>query len=158
MKWIVVVFFLPLFVFSQECDSVPPLNQEIIGLAKSQMKKKVGTGECWDLAEYVLDETNAEWDRYEVYGILIDHTNDCIFPGDIIQFEKVKLAWKEDGVSYQEAMEHHTAIVSEVKDATTLILIHQNTGMHGKKVGETVFHMDAIKKGKILVYRPQASN
>lgn len=143
-----------MIAMAQNCDDVPPLNQEILSLANSRISEKVGRGECWDLAEYVLDEANAEWDGYEVYGTLIDNKSDCIYPGDIIQFENIKLKWKENGVSYYESMQHHTAIVYEVIDKNTLILIHQNTGHHGKKVGTSEFRIDAIVKGEILVYRP----
>ena len=154
MRFILLLIILPFCAFGQDCDDVPELNQEIVDLADAELKKKVGTGECWDLAQYVLDATGAQWDKFEVYGKQINHNKDCIYPGDIIQFEKVKLEWEEDGVTYTETMTHHTAIVYEVSDENTLILIHQNTGQHGRKVGLTEFRMDAITKGEILVYRP----
>ena len=155
MKYLMIVFLLPLGVFAQNCDDVPALNQKIVDLADAKLKKKVGTGECWDLAQYVLDETGADWDNFETYGELIDYKLDCIYPGDIIQFKNIKIEWEEDDLTYIETMGHHTAIVHEVKDKSTIILIHQNTGQHGRKVGLTTFHVDAIKKGTIKVYRPQ---
>lgn len=152
------IFFLFLLfsyqAFSQDCDSVPELNQKIVKLADAKMKKKIDRGECWDLAKYVLDETSSKWDGFEEYGQLIDRKNECILPGDIIQFENIKLQWEEGGAKFSEEMKHHTAIVYEVISKDELILIHQNTGQHGKKVGITTFRLYAIKKGKLLIYRP----
>lgn len=143
--------------FSQDCDSIPELNQQIVKLAEAKMKKKVDRGECWDLAKYVLDETNAEWDGWEVYGKLINRKKDCILPGDIIQFENIKLQWEEGAAKYSETMKHHTAIVYEVISQDEVILIHQNTGQHGKIVGKTTFRLYAIKKGRLFIYRPVKS-
>lgn len=148
----------PFWSIGQDCDDVPELNKQIVELAEAKLKKKVGTGECWDLAKYVLDATEAEWDNFEVYGERVNPKKDCIYPGDIIQFEKVKLKWEEGNFTYSETMTHHTAIVYEVSDENTLTLIHQNTGQHGKKVGLTEFRMDAMVKGEIKVYRPVPSN
>ena len=158
MRILFLFLLIPSLSFSQDCDSVPELNQQIVALADKKLRKKVDRGECWDLAKYVLDETNAEWDDYEVYGKLINRKKECIIPGDIIQFENIKLQWEEGGAKYYETMKHHTAIVYEVVSQDELILIHQNTGQHGKKVGTTTFRLYAIKKGKLLIYRPVASN
>lgn len=91
MRLLIIFLLISAQSFSQDCDSIPELNQSIVELAKKKMRKKVDRGECWDLAKYVLDETNAEWDDWEVYGDLINRKTDCILPGDIIQFEKIKL-------------------------------------------------------------------
>jgi len=158
MKWLLFFLVFPFVTIAQNCDDTPELNKKILALADKKMSKKVGTGECWDLAYYVLEETNAEWDEFEVYGALIKYKTDCIFPGDLIQFEKIKLEWEEGDMTYYETMQHHTAIVYEVIDKNLLVLIHQNTGHHGKKVGTSEFRLDAIVKGEIFVYRPVAGN
>lgn len=140
--------------FGQDCGEVPDLNMQIVQLTKEKLKKKVGRGECWDLAEYVLNETKADWDGFEVYGRLIDPKKECIFPGDIIQFEKIKISWKEGNTSYKESMMHHTAIVMEVKSKNEVIIAHQNTAETGKKVGEASLIFDRITSGKLFIYRP----
>lgn len=156
MRYLILAFLFPFFSQAQDdCGETPALNQEIVDLASSKMNKKVGTGECWDLAQMVLNETEANWDGYEAFGKLIDHNNECIFPGDIIQFKNVKIEWEEGKYTYEEIMKHHTAIVQEVKEDGTIVLIHQNTGQHGRKVGTTIFRINDMKKGKIMVYRPQ---
>jgi hypothetical protein len=141
----------------QDCDETPFINQRIVELADAEINKKVGTGECWDLAKMVLDGTGAEWDGYEVYGELINHKSECIYAGDIIQFKNVKIEWKEGKYTYSETMKHHTAIVNEVKEDGTLVLIHQNTGQHGRKVGTTIFRINDMKKGRLMIYRPKAA-
>lgn len=157
MRILLVFLLISASSFSQDCDTIPELNQKIVKLAKGKMRKKVDRGECWDLAKYVLDETGAEWDKYEVYGKLIDRTTDCILPGDIIQFEGIKLKWEEGNTTYTEEMKHHTAIVYKVISKDEIILIHQNTAAHGRKVGTTTFLLNAIKKGKLFIYRPVES-
>ncbi len=158
MRYLFFFFLFPLSVLAQQdCGEAPALNQRIIDIADAQVNKKVGRGECWDLAQLVLDETGAVWDGYEEYGRLIDHKEECIYAGDIIQFKNVKIRWEEGKYTYEELMKHHTAIVYEVKDDGTLVLIHQNTGQHGRKVGTTIFRINDMKKGKIKVYRPQAA-
>ncbi len=158
MRYLILFFLLPFAVSAQEdCGDTPALNKRIVELADAKMNKKVGTGECWDLAEMVLDQTGADWDGYEEFGKLINHKTDCIYAGDIIQFKNVKITWEDGVYTYEEEMKHHTAIVHEVLEDGNIILIHQNTGQHGRKVGTTLFRIKDMKKGKIMVYRPQAS-
>jgi hypothetical protein len=154
MRLLIILLFVPVISWSQDCDSVPELNAKIVKLAKQKLKKKVGSGECWDLAKYVLDETGAVWNHDYEYGTLINYKTECIQPGDIIQFKNIKIQWDEGNLTYTEEMEHHTAIVYKVVSKDEIVLIHQNTGQHGRKVGTTKFLISAIKKGKIMVYRP----
>lgn len=149
-----LILFGTFVSFAQDCPDPPALNQEIVLLARAKIKKKVGRGECWDLAEYVLDAKGCEWDHQYVYGRPIDPLKECIFPGDILQFEKVELKWQDGRTRYEESMSHHTAIVSKVIDATHIMILHQNTDEFGKKVGESDFYFNRVVKGKIRVYRP----
>lgn len=156
MRILFILFLIPFTLTAQKnCGDTPELNRKIVKLANTKLKKKVGTGECWDLIQFVLDDTDAEWDKYEVYGKVINHEKKCIYAGDIIQFEGVELEWTEGNMTYTETMGHHVAIVDEVLDDNTLVLIHQNTGQHGRKVGKTTFRLDAMTQGEIVVYRPQ---
>lgn len=163
MKFLTLFFLFSSSLLSEEaiaqvdCGETPALNQRIVELASDKINKKVGTGECWDLAQMVLDETGADWDGYEEFGELINYKSECIYAGDIIQFKNVKITWEDGKYTYEEEMKHHTAIVHEVKANGDIILIHQNTGQHGRKVGTTLFRINDMKKGKIMVYRPQES-
>ncbi len=151
---IVLTIVLSVPVFGQDCGDVPELNRKIVQLARGKIKKKVGRGECWDLANYVLTETGAEWDQLYEYGRLIDPKKECILPGDIIQFKGVKLKWKSGNATYTESMMHHTAIVTEVVNKNELRIAHQNTAQFGKKVGEAPFFFDRVISGKMKIYRP----
>ena len=55
---------------------------------------------------------------------LSNQNKETIFPGDIIQFEGVKIERKEKGKTvYYETFEHHTAIVYSVEDKNKIKLI-----------------------------------
>jgi len=145
-----------LFVSSSvmaQCDSISAMNSQIIDLAGKKLGKKVDRGECWDLAKYVLDETNAKWDGMYKFGRALKK-GECIMPGDIIQFEKLKTVSLTNGVKSTELFPHHTAVIFDVKDADELVLIHQNTGHTGKKVGKSTFKFSTITTGKYTIYRP----
>ncbi len=160
MRIILSVLFL--FGFSQvlvssdriDCDSIPALNQKIIFYVKTTIGKKVGHGECWDLAEQALDINQASWDHKYRYGIQVDPEKECLYPGDIIQFEGVVIKYRKGSRVYKETMEHHTAIIYELKADKVIVLIHQNTAFSGRKVGLSDLDMKTIVKGKIKIYRP----
>lgn len=137
-----------------ECDSTPVLNKQIIEFVKTKIKKKVGRGECWDLAAEALQLVSAKWDGKYKYGKEVFVEKDCIYPGDIIQFEGVIIKYTIDGIEYKEKMAHHTAIIYEVKGKGDFILAHQNTAFTGRKVGLSPLQVVNISKGKYKVYRP----
>jgi hypothetical protein len=136
------------------CDTIPELNQKIIELVNPQMGKTVGRGECWDLAAHVLEQTGAKWDGHYTFGRKVDPEKDCIYPGDLIQFEGVKVRYTEGQRVYTETMAHHTAVIYQVKAKGVYILAHQNTGTSGRKVGLSELDLKTIIKGKYMIYRP----
>ncbi|RPH32810.1 MAG: hypothetical protein EHM93_07735 [Bacteroidales bacterium] len=138
--------------FSQ--DSVPALNREVIEFVKTTIGKKVDRGECWDLANKALTLIKADWDLQYKYGKLVNHKKETVYPGDIIQFEGVKVKYKKGNTTYTESMEHHTAIVYRVIDKGVFELAHQNTGFSGRKVGLSTLDISTIIKGKMSIYRP----
>jgi hypothetical protein len=144
----------PVFVLASPCDTVPDLNQEIIGIVKRQIGKTVDRGECWDVAALVLNKTGARWDKQYEYGRRVDPEKECIYPGDLIQFEGVTIKYKKGQAVYTETMGHHTAIVYEVKSKGVYVLAHQNTGKYGRKVGLSDLDLTTITEGTYLFYRP----
>ena len=141
--------------FSSPCDSAPELNRQIVALAGKQMGTTVGRGECWDLAALVMRQLNAKWNGEYVFGRKVDPEKDCIFPGDIIQFEGVKLSYRDGNRVYSESMPHHTAIVNEVRAPGIYVLIHQNTAVSGRTVGLSNLRLNTIISGKYTIYRPE---
>ena len=151
-----ILFFSCLFIsvaVAAQCDSVSPLNLKIVELSKAKMGKKVLRGECWDLAKYVLDETNSKWDGSYVFGEELKKSA-CLMPGDIIQFKNVRIQYQEGRTKYTELMTHHTAIIFEVNSSDEVVLIHQNTGQTGRKVGTSKMRFSTIVKGSYKIYRP----
>lgn len=145
--------FFNLTTFSQ--DSIPELNRQIIDYVKTTIGKKVDRGECWDLANQALILIKADWDLKYKYGTLVDPKKDIIYPGDLIQFEGVKVKYKKGNATYTETMDHHTAIIYRVIDKGVFELAHQNTGFSGRKVGLSTLDLSTIIKGKMSIYRPK---
>ena len=146
-----LVFFM---LLSKAQDSIPYLNKQIIEYVKTTIGKKVDRGECWDLANQALTRINADWDLEYKYGKLLNPKEDMIYPGDLIQFEGVKVKYKKGNTTYTESMEHHTAIVYRVIQRGIYELAHQNTGFSGRKVGLSILDISTITKGKMKIYRP----
>lgn len=155
MKIIAIVFFFAFNSFTYaQCDSIAPLNKQVLNFAQANLKKKVGRGECWDLAKYALESCSAAWDHKFEFGKLLSN-DDCLMPGDIIQFKGVKIKYKEGKSTYSVTMDQHTAIVNRVISSDEVELIHQNTAFSGKKVGVSMLKFSTIYKGKYMIYRPQ---
>lgn len=152
-----IIFFILLLytgVLNAQCDSVPELNKGVIAFTQSKMNKKVGRGECWDLAKFALEHVGASWDGGYVFGRKLEK-GECLLPGDIIQFERIKIKYKKGSNTFTESMPHHTAIIYEVINEDEVKLAHQNTGYTGRKVGVSGLKFSTIQSGKYTVYRPQ---
>ena len=137
-----------------ECGDVPDLNKGIIQYVKEHIHKKVARGECWDLAAEPLNMLGANWDKMYGFGKKVDIRYDCIYPGDIIQFEGVIVKVINGNKTITEMMEHHTAIIYEVKDKNNFVLAHQNTGDFGRKVGLSALNIKDITDGRFTIYQP----
>jgi len=156
MKIFVVILLIAVnYNTNAQCDSVATLNKQVLDFAQANLKKKVGRGECWDLAKYALESCNANWDYKFEFGKLLSKA-DCLMPGDIIQFKGVKIKYKEGKTTYSVTMDQHTAIVNKVISSDEVELIHQNTAYTGKKVGVSMLKFSTIYKGKYMIYRPQS--
>jgi hypothetical protein len=157
------LLFLVVFVFAFKntqaqtvtaCKDVTELNKKILEIVKAAIGKKVGRGECWDLAANALDKIEAKWDHDYAYGNPVDYKNGaCIMPGDIVQFENVKLIHASGNTFFEESYMHHTAVVYEVGKNGKIKLAQQNTSEHGKKVAIDPFEFSWVQQGTISVYR-----
>ena len=147
-------FFFPPDSVTVNCDTVPDLNREIVDLTLKQIGTTVARGECWDLAALVLNTTGASWDKRYEYGRRVDPAKECVYPGDLMQFEGVQIKYQKGNAVYTETMAHHTAVISEVKARGVFVIAHQNTGEFGRKVGLSELDLKTILKGKYYIYRP----
>ena len=150
--FLILVLFLA-FASNAQCDSISSLNEEILNYAQFNLKKKVGRGECWDLAKYALENSQAKWDHKFEFGRHLEK-NECLMPGDIIQFKGVKIKYKEGKKTFYITMDQHTAIINKVISSDEIELIHQNTAFSGKKVGISSIKFSTMIKGKYDIYRP----
>lgn len=131
------------------------VNEQVVDFVQDRMGKKVGRGECWDLAAEALNSAGATWDGSYGWGVVIEPGTDSILPGDVIQFKDVELEWVEGNSRNRMTMPHHTAVVIDVKAPGVFIIAHQNFGPIGRKVGTTELVLAHVKKGRTTFYRPQ---
>jgi len=134
-------------------DSLPPLNSSILSFVDSKMKKKVGRGECWDLAAEALNSAGAKWNGKFQFGRKLEK-DEAFLPGDIIQFEGVKIKHEEGNVRFTQVMKHHTGIIYSLKGPKQFDMANQNTEEHGKKVTLSFIDLGNIVSGHYFIYRP----
>ena len=127
-------------------DHTPGLNKKVLGFASARQGEKVGDGECWTLAARALEKAGARRDGIYRFGRELG-PRDVIFPGDVIQFEKVKIG--------SATMPHHTAVVYEVLGSDKLEIIHQNFGSAGKTVSRLTIDLATHRSGTIQFFRPR---
>ncbi len=155
LLFILAVQSVSLAQYASPCNEIPELNAAILKSLKPFIGKKLDRGECWDVAFYSLNKVGAKWDGLYDFGRKIDTKNECIQPGDIVQFENVKVEAKFEGKpKYTEFFAHHTAVVFAVTSAGVIELLHQNTGQFGKKMGVSPLKLSEITKGEITFFRP----
>jgi len=133
-------------------DTLP--GERVAAYAEAAMGRRVGRGECWDLAQYALNDAGARWDGFYGFGNRLDTNEHVVQRGDIVQFEGV-LVERVTATSMEQAtMGHHTAIVLSVQGSGHFLLAHQNFGRAGRKVSRYELVMTDVKRGTITFYRP----
>ncbi len=153
-KRIFLIFCIFLCCLKSYTQNIPEVNQKILEYVKTQIGKKVGAGECWDLAYQALSRNNCEWDGKYNYGKKLNPQTDSIYPGDIIQFHNVVLKYKQGRMIYKEDYAKHTAIIYNVKDNGVYDIAHQNNGYSGRKVGISELNLNNKVAGTIDFFRP----
>ena len=140
----------------RNCGAVPQLNRDVVSYVQSKVGKRVARGECWDLAAEALNAAGAAWDKRYRFGRPVTPGSECIFPGDIIQFEGVKVKYQKGNYFYEEMMSRHTAVIYAVHDDGTYVIAEQNTSAGGKKVTLNALDLKNVIKGKYYIYRPES--
>ncbi len=151
------VLMLPLLLRAQTptpATESSPLGEPVAAFAEAAMGTRVGRGECWDLAQYALNEAGARWDGYYGFGEQLDTTKIPVQRGDVVQFEGVMVERRTGSTLTQETMGHHTAIVLSVGASGRYTLAHQNFGRGGRKVSRYELVMADVKRGSITFLRP----
>jgi len=123
-------------------------NGKVLSFALKQMGRKIGNGQCTELAVEALTFARARPPKGYHFGQEIPKSQ--IVPGDIVQFHT---AFFVDGNSWQQmGAPRHTAIAYEVRGSVITIL-HQNFG-NDKSVKKGVFNFKNLTKGTVKVFRP----
>lgn len=143
-----IALHAPVNAQSDTIAKVESVGSKIIQFCDTHTGKKVGRGECWDLAKYALDYAGAKWSAPFNFGRILS-TGEEVMPGDIIQFKNVKIV---DG-SRVTRMTQHTAIIYAVNGPLKFIVAEQN--VDGKrKVFRNEIDLSKMTSGKYTIYRP----
>jgi hypothetical protein len=162
------------FSLNAEPKETPELNRKVLKFCLDNLGKKVGDGECATLAFVALEKTGGKRPTDlpmpkppmkpddSVWGRLLD-ADEEVLPGDIIQFRDVELRVDYPDKSWRVWFyPHHTAIVAEVREKRSFILIHQNVGNKDtpeerkRSVQLDALDLSAKTKGTVWIYRPLA--
>jgi CHAP domain len=111
----------------------------VVKFAQDSVSEKVGSGECYDLADKALQGAGAK--SAPDHGVITGNANyvwgrevklDDVKPGDVLQFKNYAMKArvdKADGWSEsKETRPHHTAVVESVGSDGTVVVIEQNIG------------------------------
>ena len=141
------------------------MGQQIVKFVKDNFGKKVGTGECADLANHALQsvgaKTSADYgvsgpDKDYIWGKLVTRYED-VQPGDVIQFRNVQTVTKivtgTQTRTITGVYAHHTAIVTENLGAGKFKGLQQATSK--KLVHDFEINMGDKTQGEIWIYRPE---
>jgi hypothetical protein len=128
----------------------PTVNEKIIAFVDKNLGKKVGTGQCWDLASAALNSAGAKWTSPWGFGTKLNYSTEPVKPGDIIRFKNVKFKNGNFIGTYPE----HTAIIYKVKKKGEWKIAEQNNNAR-LFVIISDFHLAWKTKGTIEIYRPK---
>ena len=137
-----------------QTGTLPRTNALVLEFVEGHYGKRVGRGECWDLAAQALNAAHARWDGQLEYGRLLDHTTEEVLAGDIIQLEEAEFRWEEAGAVNGITMPHHTVVVTGISSPGVFTIAHQNMEGIGRKVGPGELVLSRLIKGRVLIYRP----
>lgn len=127
---------------------ISEIQREVVNFAADNIGKRIGRGECWDLADQALRAAGAEPPRGYTFGTQIPLSE--IQPGDILQFTSAR--FDEPGYWTIMGMPNHTAVVHAVGDTRAFIL-QQN--FDGKRHVTTYdLNLNNLTSGSLEAFRP----
>ena len=154
------------------------LNEKIVAFCRKSIGKKVGDGQCADLAYLALVNSGAEspddfrdnpkpgdyvWGEL-IYGHKVENgkhfetgNRNAVKPGDVIQMRDVMIEHEEDSQDYisKETVDadHHTAVVSSVSADGMSYKVYEQNANDVPAVSSGDLHLEDMKSGYVLVYR-----
>ena len=129
------------------------LSHKVAAFARASVGKKLGRGQCTDLAYAALKAHGGAYSGL-TFGRKIDPKKEAIQPGDIIQFKSARIEWKK-GNRWGKiwlGTPDHTAIVTSAS-GLTVEFAHQNHN-HNPHVSLLTINLNEISSGHYTIYRP----
>ncbi len=155
MKYLLIALtFLCASATFQKDEALPPTNQKVVDYVNTVIGKKVGAGECWDLANEALTYAKAKWTFPTTFGKAFDYKKTPCLPGDLVQLSNVTIETRNGNSISRITMEKHTVIVYSVGEEGKIKVAEQNFN-NIRKIVINEWDLDDIKKGKLQFYRPQ---
>jgi hypothetical protein len=151
-------------------------NAKLVRFCRSYLGRKLGNGQCSELAVYGLPAANARLDFNNLWGSYVcqysasggrltvalgaagrDPKNPRrvdVRPGDILQYENVRFEKRWNGGYSYQAYPHHTSIIERVsRDGSTVKVLEQN--INGTQyVLETELYLPEMTEGTLRISRP----
>ncbi len=141
---------LAIIILAQFSGSAQTVNEKVIAFVNTNMGKKVGTGQCWDLASAALNYAGAKWTSPWEFGTKVNYASQTVTPGDIIHFKKVKYKHGNFIGEYPE----HTAIIYKVLKKGEWQIAEQNNNAR-LFVIVSDFYLAWKTKGTIEIFHPK---
>lgn len=127
---------------------ITEIQRGVVNFAADNIGRRIGRGECWDLADQALRAAGAEPPKGYTFGTPVPL--DEIQPGDILQFTAAR--FDEPGYWTIMGMPNHTAVVHAVGDTRAFIL-QQN--FDGKRYVTTYdLNLNNLTSGRLEAFRP----
>lgn len=142
--------FFTLVAFVLLSFTTSTVNEKIIKFVNDNMGKKVGTGQCWDLANAALNAAGAKWNSPYGFGTKLKYKTEPVLAGDIIHFKNVKFKHGNFYGAYPE----HTAIIYKVIKKGEYQIAEQNNN-NRLYVIVSDFNLAWKTVGTIDIYRPK---
>lgn len=128
---------------------ITELQRDVVNFAADNIGRKIGRGECWDLADQALRAAGAAPPKGYTFGTPVPL--DEIQPGDILQFTAAR--FDEPGYWTIMGMPNHTAVVHAVGD-TRVFILQQN--FDGKRYVTTYdLNLNNLTAGQLEAFRPE---
>lgn len=127
---------------------ISEIQREVVNFAADNVGRRVGRGECWDLADQALRAAGAEPPRGYTFGDRIPLSE--IQPGDILQFTSAR--FDEPGYWTIMGMPNHTAVVHAVGDTRAFILQQNFNGQ--RHVTPYDLNLNNLTSGRLEAFRP----
>lgn len=128
------------------------LPLKLVAFCKSNLRKQVGNGECWTLADEAFKSCGLKRPEGEsrIWGRLLDLKEEKMEAGDIVEYRSARFS---DG---SHTGPNHTAVVIKGGQRGKATIAEQNWGGN-KTVREAAFDVGNLIEGEVMVYRPDYS-